>query len=250
MKARPAQGRLPHILNQMCGRYTNTAGVAELSEDLRLPIPGTEGTRRYNIAPTEQVLAVVAPHGEPEARLLRWGLIPPWAKDLKGGAKLINARMESVATKAPFRDLIPRAERRALQVADGYFEWLAPEHNRRGEPRQPFYFQVDGGELFAFAALWTPAKIAGEWVHSVSLLTCDSALNKVASAVHDRMPVILADEDARHAWLDPKLDAEDALALCEALPASRLSARPVRPALNKPDPENESPELLAPHSTV
>ncbi len=181
---------------------------------------------------------------EPEARVLRWGLIPPWAKDLKGGAKLINARVESVASKAPFRELIPRAERRALQVADGYFEWLAPEHQRRGEPRQPFYFQVDDGALFAFAALWTPAKIAGEWVHSVSMLTCPAAPNRVAAAVHDRMPVILADEDARRAWLDPGLDTEDALALCEPLPASRLSARPANPAVNKPDPDSEGPQLL------
>ena len=228
----------------MCGRYTNTAGVAELSEGLRLPIPSREGTRRFNIAPTENVLAVIAPHGEPEAQVLRWGLIPPWAKDLKGGAKLINARMESVATKAPFRDLIPRAERRALQVADGYFEWLAPEHQRRGEPRQPFYFQVDGGALFAFAALWTQAKIAGEWIHSVSTLTCPAAPNRVAAAVHDRMPVILADEEARRAWLDPSLDTDDALALCEPLPANRLTARPANPAVNKPDPDNEGPQLL------
>jgi putative SOS response-associated peptidase YedK len=225
--------------------------VTELSEGLRLPIPSGEGTRRYNIAPTENVLAVVARQGEREARVLRWGLIPPWAKDLKGGAKLINARVESVATKAPFRDLIGRAQRRALQVADGYFEWLAPEHQRRGEPRQPFYFQVDGGELFAFAALWTPARIGGEWVHSVSMLTCDAAPNKIAAAVHGRMPVILADEEARRAWLDPKLDAEDALALCEALPASRLTVRPVSPAVNKPDPESEGPQLLlAPRSTA
>jgi putative SOS response-associated peptidase YedK len=229
----------------MCGRYTNTSGVTELSEGLRVPISTAEGTRRYNIAPTENVLAIVAPHGEPQARVLRWGLIPWWAKDLKGGAKLINARVESVASKAPFRDLLPKASRRALQIADGYFEWLAPEHQRRGEPRQPFYFQVDGGAVFAFAALWTPAKIAGEWVHSISLLTCDAAPNRIAAAIHDRMPVILADEAARRAWLDPELDVEDALALCEALPASRLTARPVNPALNKPDPQNEGPQLLA-----
>ncbi len=112
----------PTYPRTMCGRYTNTAGVEELNARLRIPIQTTEGTRRYNIAPTERVLAVVAPHGEPEARLLRWGLIPPWASDLKGGAKLINARVETVAQRSPFRALIPKASRRALQVADGYFE--------------------------------------------------------------------------------------------------------------------------------
>jgi putative SOS response-associated peptidase YedK len=227
----------------MCGRYTNTAGVEELNARLRVPIQTTEGTRRYNIAPTEQVLAIVAPHGEPEARLLRWGLIPPRASDLKGGAKLINARVETVAQRAPFRTLMPKASRRALQVANGYFEWLAPEHQRRGEPRQPFYFQVDEGETFAFAALWTPARVAGEWINSVTLLTC-AASNPVAAAIHDRMPVILPDEEVRRAWLDPKLDAQDALSLCQPLPAGRLTARPANPALNRPDPATEGPELL------
>ena len=86
---------------------------------------------------------------------------------------------------------------------------------------------------FAFAALWTPAKVEGEWVQSVALLTCDSAPNRVAAAIHDRMPVILADEEAQRAWLDPSLDAEDALALCGPLPAERLSAQPANPAVNK-----------------
>ena len=96
-------------------------------------------------------LAIVAPRGEPQARLLRWGLIPPWAKDVKGAYKMINARIETVTSTPAYRELIPRGSRRALQIADGYFEWLKPE--RRGEPRQPFFFQVDGGVPFAFAAI-------------------------------------------------------------------------------------------------
>jgi putative SOS response-associated peptidase YedK len=228
----------------MCGRYTNTAGADELNERLRIPIPTSEGTRRYNIAPTEQVLAIVASHGEPQARSLRWGLIPPWASDLKIGAKMINVRMESAAEKAPFSTLISRASRRALQIADGYFEWLAPEHDRRGEPRQPFYFQLQGGEIFAFAALWTPAKIGGEWIHSVALLTCEASANPLAAAIHDRMPVILSGEEAWRAWLDPALDAQDVLELCKALPAELMTARPANPALNHPEPEREGPALL------
>jgi putative SOS response-associated peptidase YedK len=84
---------------------------------------------------------------------------------------------------------------RALQIADGYFEWLKPE--KRGEPRQPFFFQVDGGELFAFAAIWAPAKIEGEWIHSLAMLTCNAAPNRVAARIHNRMPVILADRDVQ-----------------------------------------------------
>lgn len=226
----------------MCGRYTNTAGVEELNDRLRVPIRSEQGTHRYNIAPTEEVLAIVAPHGEAEARLLRWGLVPPGAKDLKGAGRLINARMETVISKRPFAGLIPKASRRALQVADGYFEWLAPE--RRGQPRQPFYFQLDGGAPFAFASLWTPTKVGEEWIESVTLLTCDATPNHLAAAIHKRMPVILADQAARRAWLDPALDAEDALALCHALPSARLAARPANPAVNRPDPDREGPELL------
>jgi putative SOS response-associated peptidase YedK len=226
----------------MCGRYTNTAGVQELNERFKVPFPGQEGTHRYNVAPTEEVLTVVAPKGEPRAELMRWGLIPSWADDPKIGNRMINARMETVTSKPAYRRLVPRGERRALQIADGYFEWLKPE--RKGEPRQPFLFQVDGGVPFAFAALWTPAKVEGEWVHSVALLTCDSAPNRVAAAIHDRMPVILADRDAQEAWLDPGVDAEEALALCGALPESRLSATPANPALNKPGAAEEGPELL------
>jgi putative SOS response-associated peptidase YedK len=227
----------------VCGRYTNTAGPEELNDRFRVPIPSAEGTRRFNVAPTEEVLAIVSPKGEPEARLLRWGLIPTWATDLKSAPKMINARIETVSSKPAYRALIPKASRRALQLADGYFEWLKPE--KRSEPRQPFFFQVDGGIPFAFAALWTPAKIEGEWVTSVTLLTCDSAPNRVASAIHDRMPVILADSDAQRAWLDPALGAQEALELCGALPTERLSAQPANPAVNKVSEDTlEGPGLL------
>ncbi|HTA37356.1 MAG TPA: SOS response-associated peptidase [Solirubrobacteraceae bacterium] len=232
----------------MCGRYTNTAGIQELNERFKVPFPGGEtGTHRYNVAPTEEVLAIVAPKGESEARLLRWGLVPSWADDVKIGNRMINAKMETVTERPAFRNLIGKGSRRALQLADGYFEWLKPEH--RGQPRQPFLFRVDGGVPFAFAALWTPAKIDGEWIESVVLLTCDSASNRVAAAIHDRMPVVLADRDAQRAWLDADLDAEEALALCGPLAQSRLTATPANPALNKPGAAAEGPELLRAPST-
>jgi putative SOS response-associated peptidase YedK len=225
----------------MCGRYTNTAGPEELNERFRVPIESAEGTRRYNVAPTEQVLTIVAAKGEREAELMRWGLVPSWATEIKPPL-MINARIETVTEKPAYRRLIGRGERRALQIADGYYEWLKPEH--RSQPRQPFHFQVDRGMPFAFAALWTPAKVTGDWLHSVTLLTCDSAPNPVAAAIHDRMPVILADNEAQRAWLDPSLDAEEALALCGPLPSERLSARPANPAVNNVHTAVEGPELL------
>jgi putative SOS response-associated peptidase YedK len=226
----------------MCGRYTNTAGPEELNDRFHVPIAGTEGTHRYNVAPTEEVLAIVQKQGVRRAELMRWGLVPSWATEIKGPL-MINARMETVAEKPAYRRLLPRAERRALQLADGYYEWLKPE--RRGEPRQPFHFRVDGGAPFAFASLWTPAKVQGDWLHSITLLTCDSAPNRVAASIHDRMPLILADEEAQNAWLDPSVGAEEALALCGALPEARLSAHPANPAVNKVgDDVPEGPELL------
>ncbi len=224
----------------MCGRYTNTVGPEELNEHFGVPMLGAQGTRRFNIAPTEQVLALVAPKGEPQARMLRWGLIPHWAKDLRVGSRMINARMETASTSTAYGPLLAKGSRRALQIADGYYEWLKAE--RRAQPRQPFLFRLDGGVPFAFAALWTSARIEGRHVESVTLLTCEAASNRVAAAVHDRMPVILADRDAQRAWLDPGLDAQDALALCGPLPSERLSASPANPAVNKAG--IEGPELI------
>ncbi len=155
---------------------------------------------------------------------------------------MINARLETVTEKPAYRRLIPRGQRRALQLADGYYEWLKPE--RKGEPRQPFHFQVDGGIPFAFASVWTPARVDGQWIHSISLLTCDSAPNRTAAAIHNRMPVILADEEAQRAWLDPELGAAEALELCGALATERLSAHPANPAVNKVVEGVEDPELL------
>src|ERR1700739_4577255 len=111
----------------MCGRYTNTSGPEELNDRFRVPIPGPEGTHRYNIAPTEQVLAITERKGEEKTELMRWGLVPSWATEIKGNPLMINARMESVTTTPAYKRLIPRGERRALQLADGYYEWLKPE---------------------------------------------------------------------------------------------------------------------------
>jgi putative SOS response-associated peptidase YedK len=229
----------------MCGRYSLSAPPSEILAALDVRVPTAEGTGRYNIAPSEQVLAVIERDGTAAAELMRWGLVPPWAKDLKSSYKMINARAETAATSPAYRGLLPKASRRALQIATGYYEWLKPE--RRGQPRQPFHFQVDGGAIFAFAALWTPAKIDGEWIHSISLLTCDSSPNRTAAAIHDRMPVILADPEARHAWLDESV-GEEALELCVPLPEQRLSAMPANPAVNKAG-DLDGPELLIPPAT-
>jgi len=222
----------------MCGRFTLTAGQRSALEDrfgASLPEGGLE---RFNVAPTESVLAVC---GGGEGRLLRWGLIPHWAKDLRAGARMINARTETAARKPPFSTLAGRADGRCLILADGFFEWLRPED--RSQPRQPFFFTVDGGEPFAFAGLWTRAHVNGERVQSATILT--TTPNPAVARLHDRMPVILPSPEAEAAWLSDGLGAEEALGLCGPLEAARMTVAPANPAVNKPDPDGEGPHLLA-----
>jgi putative SOS response-associated peptidase YedK len=224
----------------MCGRFTDTKVDPGLIAD-RFAVPESavpgETLGRFNICPTEPVLAVC---GEREARALRWGLIPPWARKLGGGYEPINARAESASSKRPFADLMATADHRCLVVADGWYEWLKPERPR-GD-RIPFRYTVDGGELFAFAGLWDERRVGGERVASVTLLT--TTANRVCAPVHDRMPCVLASYDAEAAWLAPEVDAEGALDLLLPLEDRRTTVAPANPAVNRAGVEG--PELLVP----
>jgi putative SOS response-associated peptidase YedK len=125
---------------------------------------------------------------------MRWGLIPAWAKDMSGAAMMINARSETASMKPAFRDALN--SRRCLIPADGFYEW-----QKTGKAKQPYCFEVNEGQLFAFAGIWDRWKDpSGKWVKSCSILT--TTPNAVTSAVHDRMPVIL-DPDCYDLWLDP-----------------------------------------------
>jgi len=227
----------------MCGRFTLTAGQrGALETRFGAGLPEGVGLERYNVAPTEDVLAVC---GDGEGRALRWGLVPHWASDLKAGARMINARAETVGEKRPFCTLVASAEGRCLILADGFYEWLRPED--RKQPRLPSRFTVDGGKPFAFAGLWTRARIGGERVQSATILT--TAPNPLVGRLHDRMPVILPDRDAELAWLSDELDGAEALALCGPLPAERMDVAAANPAVNRPDPEAEGPHLLTASAT-
>jgi putative SOS response-associated peptidase YedK len=224
----------------MCGRYTLTAGQrAALEQRFGASLPDG-GLERYNVAPTESILAVCDRKGEREGRLLRWGLVPHWAKDLKTGARMINCRSETAAAKQPFSALVGGSKGRCLVIADGFYEWLRSEDKR--QPRQPFHFTVDDGAPFAFAGLWTSARIDGERVETATILT--TRPNATVGRLHDRMPVILPGPDAEAAWLSDDLAAPEAIALCEPLPDERMTVAPANPAVNKPDPDAEGPHLL------
>ena len=217
----------------MCGRFTATFVepqriAARFGTHESAITAATLG--RFNVCPTEQVLAVCT-DGERgrHARDLRWGLVPPWARKLRAGPEPINARAETLLDKRLFAPLLAHADRRCLVLADGWYEWLRSERPR-GE-RIPFRYTVDGGAPFAFAGLWDERRVDGERLASVTILT--TAANAVCAPVHDRMPCVLESPDAEAAWLSPDVDAAAALELLGVLAAERTAAAPANPAVNK-----------------
>ena len=217
----------------MCGRYT-LAGTTPDQLRERFPLgESVEIRRRFNVAPGDDVLAVVMRDGAPRGALLRWGLVPPWADDPKVGFKMINARAETVAEKPAYRDAFQR--RRCLVIADGFYEW------QRDGARQPFHVQRSGGEPFAFAAIGSAWKDPrGEWLRSCSIVT--TTANELVAPIHPRMPVILEPTD-ESVWLDPETPAERAQELLRPLPVGLTRVRPVSKAVN--DARYDGPECLA-----
>jgi putative SOS response-associated peptidase YedK len=222
----------------MCGRFTLTRvggpGLAARFGTGEEPELATMG--RFNVCPTEQIAIVSAKGSERTMRSVRWGLVPPWARELGKGHQPINARSETVASKAPFAELYTRPERRCLVPADGWYEWLRSESPK--QPRIPFRYTVDGGEPFAFAGLFGHKRFGEEWVSSATILT--TGANRVCAPVHDRMPVILAGPDEEAAWLA----GDDDPALFAPLADARTTARPANPAVNRAGVEG--PELIEP----
>ncbi|HVS99244.1 MAG TPA: SOS response-associated peptidase [Solirubrobacterales bacterium] len=203
------------------------------------------GMGRFNVAPTQEILVVrsspeeaEAERGEREARLMRWGLVPVWAKDLKVGYRMINAKVENLQTSKAYGPLVGKFRHRCLIVADGFYEWMKAEDPK--QPRQPWRFTVDGGEPFAFAGLctrkqWDDREERGVdpdgYLYSATIIT--TTPNAVVKPVHDRMPAILATPEAEAAWLDPRLGTEEAIAMCAPLDPARMDGAPANPALNK-----------------
>jgi putative SOS response-associated peptidase YedK len=221
----------------MCGRYRLSRRKQLVEEYFDAGSGEDDWVPRYNIAPTQPVPIIRQHPKEPrrEMSLVRWGLVPSWAKDASGAARMINARSETAATKPAFRDSL--RDRRCLIPADGFYEW-----QRTGKTKQPFCFEVNGGELFAFAGLWERWKDpTGQWVKSCSILT--TTPNAVTAAIHDRMPVIL-DRGDYDLWLDPGM--KDAGAVSEVLKPcdSLMRCYPVSARINHVT--NDDEECCAP----
>jgi putative SOS response-associated peptidase YedK len=213
----------------MCGRYTVRAPAKRLAEHFGLAEEPTLFPR-YNVAPSQTVPVVrQAADGRRHLSLFRWGFDLPWAKDAAG--LVINGRAETAAEKAPFRHAIRK--RRCLVVGDGFYEWA-----KVGSRKQPYFFQLRGGEPFAFAGLWQ----AGEEGSSCAILTCKA--NGLVAPVHDRMPVILPPADYGE-WLDQELHDPDALEpLLQPYPPDEMEAYAVGPHVN--NARNDDPGCVEP----
>ena len=210
----------------MCGRY-RLSRRKQLVEEYFDSAPWDEDwSPRYNIAPTQRVPVIRQNPKEPvrQLSLMKWGLVPSWAKDASGAAGMINARSETAGTKPAFRDALK--SRRCLIPADGFYEW-----KKDGKTKQPYCFEVNNGGLFAFAGIWDRWKDpSGGWIKTCSILT--TTPNAVTSAVHDRMPAIL-DPDHYDLWLDPGMnDADAASELLKPSDAWMMRCYPVSTRIN------------------
>ena len=223
----------------MCGRFTQTASPEVLAQQFALTDPPLF-TPRYNIAPTQQVATIrLNPDSaKRECVMLRWGLIPSWAKDAKIGNQCINAKAETVAEKPSFRSAFKK--RRCLVVATGFYEWQV-----QGRTKQPMWIGLGNKHPFAFAGLWEHWKPAeGEPLETCTIITTEP--NDLMAPIHNRMPVILS-PPGYDQWLDPTFQqAEPLKALLHPYPSEELMAYPVSTLVN--NPRHDAPQCLEPVS--
>ncbi len=221
----------------MCGRFTLHASAQDVLEAFGVADGPALGAR-YNIAPSQAVAAVrqTPDSGRRRLDLLRWGLVPSWAKDLKIGYKMINARAETVADKASFRVALRR--RRCLIPADGFYEW-----RRAGDAKQPYLIRRHDRRPFAFAGLWERWQGPdGDAVESCTIIT--TTPNELMARIHHRMPVILAPGD-HELWLDTAVqDANRVRPLLRPCSPADWTAHPVSTRVNRP--ANDDARLLEP----
>lgn len=217
----------------MCGRFTLRSD-AEVIADAFGIAPLEAYAPRYNIAPSQPVLAILAGREAREARLLKWGLVPSWAKDPAIGNRMINARAETVTEKPSFRNAIKR--RRCLIPADGWYEWQSVDGGR-----QPWYIRGHDDRPFGFAGLWEYWERDGSVIESCCIITTAAAGR--LGEVHARMPVVI--EAAAHArWLDHASETTVPLDLLQAGDETGFDLHPVSKTVNSP--RNDTPDCITP----
>ena len=216
----------------MCGRFVSRVEAAlEREWELKRPPPPFAS---FNVAPSMDIPVVrLDREGHREVILMRWGLIPYWAKDERIGHRMINARAETAPTKPAFR--MPFRRQRCLIPAQGFYEW-----RKTAQGKTPYYIRLRDGSTMAFAGLWDGWKSPdGGGLRSCTIIT--TAANEFVAPLHDRMPVIVP-RDSFHTWLTG--DAEAAQQLLLPYGASELEAYPVSRFVNKP--ENDDPRCIEP----
>jgi putative SOS response-associated peptidase YedK len=218
----------------MCGRFALPTFEGLASHFRLKSAPAL--VPRYNITPGTDIAVVRLISGthDRELVLLRWGLVPCWAKDKKIGSKLVNARAESLADKPAFRDAF--RQRRCLIPALGFYEWLT-----KAKTRQPYFVRHKESGFLAFAGLWDRWRGENnETIESCAIIT--TVANLMVGRIHDRMPAII--EPAHYdRWLDPKSDRASLPALLKPFPDSKMVVYPVGMGVN--NPKNDSPDCLA-----
>jgi putative SOS response-associated peptidase YedK len=216
----------------MCGRYSFAIEDALIKERFNVTVRSAIYKARYNCAPTQD-LAVISNETPETLSFFRWGLIPFWAKDPSIGYRMINAKAETIREKPSFRNAF--RSRRCLVLSDGFYEW-----KKNGE-KIPYRILVNNGEPFAMAGVWEKWNSPeGDTVHSFSIITTEP--NTLMEKIHDRMPVILKQEDEGK-WLC-ETGEEQLVGLLKPFPAAFMSAYQVSKMVNSP--KNDSPELIRP----
>ncbi len=221
----------------MCGRFTLITPLDQVIERFSISnTPEFEYYTRYNIAPSQSVFSVVSDGNENRGGMLRWGLIPSWAKDPVIGYKMINARSETLDEKPTFRRLL--SERRCLIVADSFYEWKQ-ENNQK----KPVRIRMKSGEPYAMAGLWDHWRSQdGEDIYSCTIVTTSS--NQLMHKIHHRMPVILTEETEK-VWLDRSVRDVDYLkSILNPFPAEEMEAYPVSAIVNSA--KNDDPRCIEP----
>jgi putative SOS response-associated peptidase YedK len=205
-----------------------------LEERFAITIPEGIYNPRYNAAPSQKML-VVAEEKPQVAALFRWGLIPHWAKDPKIGYGLINARAETVSEKPSFR--VPFRRQRCFVLADGFYEW-----DKKSNSHIPYRIILGEGKPFAFAGIYdfwhAPT---GQEIRSFSIITTEA--NSLVSKIHDRMPVILPEQEERN-WLDPNLELEAAKKMLKPYPEKEMVMYQISTLINSP--KNDTADVLRP----
>jgi putative SOS response-associated peptidase YedK len=221
----------------MCGRFTLTATFEEIMDrfDIQAFLEEENYAPSFNIAPSQSVLAVINDGKTNRMGFLKWGLIPPWAKDMSIGNKMINARAETIAEKPSFRNAFKK--KRCLIIADSFYEWKRHED----KTKTPMRIKLKSDELFAMAGIWEGWRTPdGKVLYSCSVIT--TGPNELMKDIHDRMPVILRRDDERM-WLNPSIsETNDLFQLLVPFDEALMESYEVSSLVNTP--KNNSIELI------